>query len=349
MTERLHADSSTFRTDCALALERVGLLAALLAAVLVLISAPAAPSLGYRWVLLATGTMATLAVLSLLLAHRWHAEWLVYVSQGALLGSYLYHQHARPLPAEVSAFVLVLFCYLDFGLSQGLERRRLSLYQRPTLLFSLLMPLVPLSLALLRGQWDEVGLMLLFSTATFFGLACYEKRWKELGYVAAVLYNIALWTVWSQIGWRLAEVPQLYLIPVGLSAILFAEVNRQELGRTMVNGIRAAGSTVIYLSTAVPMWQFQSFGAWLTLLLLSLLGIFAGIGLRVQSFLWLGLFCFVFDLIYQLGRLGMQHALAKWAIMLSLGIALILFVALNEKKRILLAMRELYEEVRQWD
>lgn len=191
--------------------------------------------------------------------------------------------------------------------------------------------------------------MLLFSTATFYGVAGYEKRWKELGYAATVLYNLALWMVWSQVGWRLAEHPQLYLIPVGLSAILFAEVNRKELGRQTVNTIRAIGSTVIYLSTAVPMWQFQSFGAWLTLLLLSLVGIFAGIGLRVQSFLLLGLFCFVFDLLYQLGRLGMEHALAKWAIMLGLGVLLILFVALNEKKRVLLTIREMYDQVRQWD
>jgi hypothetical protein len=106
---------------------------------------------------------------------------------------------------------------------------------------------------------------------------------------------------------------------------------------------------IIYVSTAVPMWQFNSLGAWLTLLLLSLGGIFAGIGLRVQSFLWLGLVCFFFDLLYPLGRLGVEDALARWGIMLGLGILLILFVALNEKKRIVDTMREYYEEVRQWD
>ena len=34
---------------------------------------------------------------------------------------------------------------------------------------------------------------------------------------------------------------------------------------------------------------------------------------------------------------------------LALGILLILFVALNEKKRILLTMREIYDQVRQWE
>jgi hypothetical protein len=349
MIEPLESRDTPFSSQCAAALEQVAVWAALIASLLILLTGPAARSLDYGWVLLAVGTLAALAVFFLLMAGRWEAEWLVYASEGALLGAYLYHQHARPLPAEVNALCMVLLCFLDLGVSQLMERLGLTVYQRPTLLFSLAMPLVTLGLALLQGNWDDAGVLLLFSTATFYGVACYETRWKGLGYVAAVLYDIALWTVWARIGWRLAEHPQLYLIPAGLSAILFAEANRRELDRQSLNAIRTIGSAVIYFSTALPMWQFQSFGAWLTLLLLSLVGIFAGIGLRVQSFLGLGLFCFVFDLLYQVGRLGMEDALAKWAIMLGLGILLILFVALNEKKRILLTMRELYEQVRRWE
>jgi hypothetical protein len=69
----------------------------------------------------------------------------------------------------------------------------------------------------------------------------------------------------------------------------------------------------------------------------------------VQSFLWLGLAGFCLDVIYQLGRVGMEHALAKWAIMLVLGLLLVLFVALNEKKRIVLAMRDYLDHVRDWE
>ena len=67
------------------------------------------------------------------------------------------------------------------------------------------------------------------------------------------------------------------------------------------------------------------------MLLLSLAGIFAGIGLRTQSFLWLGLIGFFVNILYQLGRMGSENALARWGIMLGLGILLILFVALNER------------------
>jgi hypothetical protein len=85
------------------------------------------------------------------------------------------------------------------------------------------------------------------------------------------------------------------------------------------------------------------------LLLASLIGVFIGIGLRLQTFLWLGLTTFVLDVVYEMGRVSLDYAMAKWAIMLALGIALVLFVALNEKKRILNQMLEYYSHVRTWE
>jgi len=106
---------------------------------------------------------------------------------------------------------------------------------------------------------------------------------------------------------------------------------------------------IIYVSTAVYLWQFQSFSAWITLLLLSLAGIFVGIGLRIQAFAWLGLIHLIFDVHCQLVYAGMEHALAKWAIIVGLGILLVLFVALNEKKQIVATMKEHYQQIGQWD
>jgi hypothetical protein len=164
-----------------------------------------------------------------------------------------------------------------------------------------------------------------------------------------VLYNAALWVLWGRLGWQLADHPQFYLVPVGLSAILFAESNRWELGRETVNTIRSAGLITTYLALAAPNWQYRSFPDWVALLLGSLLGLFVGIGLRVQTFVWLGLVTFLADVLYELGRVSLDHALAKWAIMLRLGILLVFFVALNEKKQIVATMRGYYQEVRSWE
>ena len=55
---------------------------------------------------------------------------------------------------------------------------------------------------------------------------------------------------------------------------------------------------------------------------------------------------FLADVLYELGTVSLDHALAKWAIMLSLGILLVFFVALNEKKQIVATMRGCFDEVR---
>ncbi len=170
-----------------------------------------------------------------------------------------------------------------------------------------------------------------------------------MGYAAAVLYNAALWILWDRIGWRLSDHVQFFLVPVGFSTILFAEVNRRDLGRDTVNTIRTAGLLIIYGSLAFPIWQSASFGAWLGLLVASLAGIFLGIGLRLQTFLWLGLATCVLDVVYELARVSRDYEFAKVAIMLIAGISLVLFVALNEKKKIVTTMQAYWDQARQWE
>ena len=239
--------------------------------------------------------------------------------------------------------------YLDLLIAEVLERLELTSYARPARFFSLLLPGLPLLQLVARGGLDEISLFHLLAAGTFYGIACGQMRWKTLGYAAAVLYNAALWVLWSRLGWKLSTQPQFFLVPVGLSTILFAEVNRRELGRSNVNTIRTVGLTIIYLSLAVPMWRFESFGAWVALLLGSLVGVFVGIGLRLQTFLWMGLTTFFVTVIYEMGRVSLDYAFAKWAIMLALGIGLVLFVALNEKKRIVSTMRLYFDQARLWE
>ncbi|MDR3637438.1 MAG: tetratricopeptide repeat protein [Isosphaeraceae bacterium] len=336
-------------TRLAIALEQSALLSAALPLFAVIAARTAGAPCGEESALLGVGILMALSVFALALSARWRAEWLVYAAQGLMLAAYCAYRTAFGLTPSTDAAVLTLFGYLDLAAAEVMQRLRLNLYARPTLYFALVMPLVPLGTALADGRLDDLNLLFVFTAATFYGVACYRMQWKTLGYAAAVLYNVFLWIFWARAGYRLADQAPFFLVPVGFSAILFAEVNRGELGRATVNAIRGSGLVAIYLSLAVPIWQFASFGAWLTLLLVSLAAVFAGIGLRVQSFLWLGLVCFVLDVLYEIGRLGAEHALARWAIMLALGILLILFVALNEKKRLVLAMREMYAHVRQWE
>jgi hypothetical protein len=295
------------------------------------------------------GVLLGAAFLQILLVPRWQAEWLIYLAQALILGAYVDYRLAYPQPMEFDAVMLTLMGYLDLGIAEVLERLQFKTYARPARYFSLVIPALPLVQVIWSGGLDEVSLFYLLAAATFYGIACGQLRWKSLGYAAAVFYNAALWVLWSRLGWKLSSHPQFFLVPVGLSTVLFAEVNRRELGLSYVNAIRTVGQTIIYVSLAVPIWRFQSFGAWLTLLIGSLAGVFLGIGLRLQTFLWMGLATFVLDVVYEMARVSLDYALAKVGIMLALGITLVLFVALNEKKRIVMTMRMYFDQVRSWE
>jgi tetratricopeptide (TPR) repeat protein len=304
---------------------------------------------GPNTILLGAVLLFVLAVFYAIVAARKLVEWPVYVAQLLLLGCYFKARAVLAPSGVADAVVLSLLGYLDLGLSELMARLRLAHYARPTFRFAMVLPLIPVVQGIWAGRWDGVDLFVLLATAMFYALTSARLRSKTPAYASAVFFNAFLWLAWYQLGWSMSDRPQFYLIPVGFSSILFAEVNRRELTRSVINGARNLGLVVIYASLAVPIWQTQSFWPWLVLLLLSLLGIFVGIGLKIQSFLWLGLACFVADLAYQLGRLGMEHALARWGVMLSLGVALILFVALNEKRRIVETMRKYYDEARTWE
>jgi hypothetical protein len=331
------------------AVEIIASASSLIAAATVLAAGTSTPALGGWWTTVGVAVILGAALLHIMLVPRWQAEWLVYPAQALMLAAYVDYRLAFPQSLAFDAIVFTLLGYLDLGIAEVLERLELKTYARPARLFSLVVPLLPL-LQLVGGRhFDEIGLFHLMAAGTFYGIACGRLRWKTLGYAAAVLYNAALWVLWSRLGWTLSSHPQFFLVPVGLSTILFAEVNRLELGRANVNTIRTVGLTIVYLSLAVPIWQFESCGAWVTLLIGSLVGVFVGIGLRLQTFLWMGLTTFVLDVAYGMGRVSLDYALAKWAIMLALGIGLVLFVALNEKKQIVSSMWLYFDQARQWE
>ena len=167
------------------------------------------------------------ALLLVGLVLRWGAEWLVYLAQACLLGGFLDYRRINPLPVSADLAVLTLFGYIDLGLAEVLQRLDMSKFSRPTRNFSLILPILPIALALTNTGFATPRLFVFFAVATFYGAASAAIRWRPLSYASAVLYNAFLWLLWGHLGWTVADHSQFYFIPVGLSAILFAEVNRR--------------------------------------------------------------------------------------------------------------------------
>ncbi len=305
-------------------------------------------TVGSSQALVNVGVMAAVGSMCVVLASRWSSLPMAFAAQGAILLAYAAFRSGFNLPPSGDSTAILILAGIDLGIAEIAGRGR-RLFALPALATGLFLPLISVALSFRNGWIGDEPLFVLFAAGTFYAATCGRMRWKMLGYASAVLYNAALWVMWSRFGWKMAEDPQFYLVPVGFTTILFAEANRHELGRSNVNTIRGIGLTLIYLSLAVPIWQTHSLGAWAAILGVSLVGIFAGIGLRSQAFVWLGLAGFVLDVVYQLGRIGMEHALAKWAIMTCLGLTLFIFVALSEKKRLVGTLRDYVNVVRGWE
>jgi hypothetical protein len=292
--------------------------------------------------------MGAVGSLCVVLASRWGSMTMAFAAQASILLGFAAYRSGFPMSPMGDASAMLILAGIDLGVAEVAGRGR-RWFALPTLVAGLALPLISVGLSLRGGPIGEVPMFVLFAAGTFYAATCGRLRWRGLGYAAAVLYNAALWVLWARLGWKLADDPQFYAVPVGFSTILFAEANVGSLGRPQVDSIRGAGLALIYLALAVPIWQSASLTAWAVILGVSMVGIFAGIGLRSRAFLWLGLAGFVLDVLFQLGRIGMEHALAKWAIMLVLGILLVLFVALNEKQQLLPKIRKYVDTVRQWE
>jgi len=306
-------------------------------------------SVGSTQSLIDMGVMFAVGAMCVIVASRWASIALAFAAQASILVGYAAFRAGIAIPEGGDSTAMLILSGLNLGVAEIAGRGGRRLFALPAMATGLVLPMLSVGLAMRNGPVGEESLFVLLAAGTFYAATTARLGWKPLGYASAVFYNVALWVLWSRFGWKLASDPHLFLVPVGFTTILFAETNRKELGRRAVNAIRGVGLTLIYASLAFPIWQTSSFAAWAAILGVSLLGIFAGIGLRSQTFLWFGLAGLVLDVVYQLGRVGMEHALAKWAIMLALGLGLVVFVALNEKKKLMSLMRKYVDIVRGWD
>ena len=149
-----------------------------------------------------------------------------------------------------------------------------------------------------------------------------RSRWADLAGGLVLLDAAALLLVVQQ-GW---SQPLAFVAPVGLSALVAAQLLRRTLDLRVVTLMRYAAAAAIYLAALVdavgtPMWS-------LVLLQMSLLGMAAGAVLRVRAYLFLGSGFAAAALLTELLRFGLAHS-QFWALYLTvLGLLILGFMVL---------------------
>jgi hypothetical protein len=248
--------------------------------------------------------------------------------------------------------LVMALAYFGVVASESLRRRKLLVLAQPLERTGVFLPLLPvLGFWLASSQVDFS--LLLFVIGGLYGLLAILRRSFAFGLLAAVAGNGGLWYVLHRTDdYQFLQHPQLWLIPVALSALLAAYLNEKNLSEDQMTGVRYLSLVTIYVSSTADIFiNGVANSPWLPLVLgsFSLAGVFAGIIFRIRGLLLLGAVFLLLSIItmiwYASANLGWTWL---WYVAgIVTGATIIFMFAVFEKKRS--EVLRLIEELKEWE
>lgn len=177
-----------------------------------------------------------------------------------------------------------------------------------------------------------------FLIGLFYGTMAAMRRSFWLGVLAVLSANMGLWVLWHRMDLGLLAHPQLWLIPPALAALVAEYLSAGRLSREQSAAVRYLSLSVVYLSSSADMFIAgigNSVLLPLVLLSLSVAGILAGMALRVQSFLYLGV-TFVLVVVAALLEhvtIALGQTWVLWLSVVAMGALLLALFGVFEKRR----------------
>ncbi|WP_240486703.1 hypothetical protein [Hyalangium minutum] len=220
------------------------------------------------------------------------------------------------------------------------EGSGLPAFRRPALFGAFLFPLA----GLLTAPWDQpmyAAALLVGHAAHFAALAAHPSRRTLASLASAVAFNAALLVVWAGTG---RGEPQFYVIPAGLSLLVLLRVFRDSLEADTAAKLRAVAVTIIYVAGAWKPLMFSDAPSMMLCVLICLLGVAAGIALRIRSYVYLGSAFLVTCIAANLARFGMRDHRIGAAFLTLMGLMVVGFMVVLSAHRERLLLR--YARVR---
>ena len=257
-----------------------------------------------------------------------------YFAQGAIalgyLGARLLGMGSGSLNGADSLVTLVGGAFFS-GLYVFAQREGSGLpaFRRPALLGAFLFPLA----GLLTAPWHEplyAAALLVGHAAHFAALAAHPSRRSVASLASVVAFNAALLVVWTGTG---AGEPQYFVIPAGLSLMVLLRVFRDSLAPETVARLRAVTVTIIYVAGAWKPLMFSDAGGMMLCVVVCLVGVAAGIALRIRSYVYLGSAFLVTCILANLARFGMRDHRMGAAFLTLLGLMVVGFMVLLSAHR----------------
>ncbi len=189
-----------------------------------------------------------------------------------------------------------------------------------------LWPLVGLLAAPFDAPW--VVAALLVAHAVHFGMLGRAQR--RFALLSSVAFNAALGFAWLAAGLHHA---QYLLVPVGLTALVLLRVFERDFAPLSLQRARAVAVTAIYAAAAFePLAMPTPWTLWLCALI-CVLGVAAGIALRVRSYVFLGTGFLVTTVVASLTRYGLQQPRIGALLLSGLGLLIVGFMVLVTTRR----------------
>ena len=261
--------------------------------------------------------------------------------EAGIIGIYL---QSLPIGRTISEQLLpwngaisCLFAYFLYILPWG----RLGWSKIPWQRTAYVLPLIILGTTGLKTY--PITLIIVAAYYIFLAKAATQIRFT---YISLILIDWALFTWFNDLNLRDSLS---YVIPIGLSLLYIAEVDEQlklSTIKPLRQSLRMLGSGLI-CGWTILFYQNLPFipGVF------SMITIFAGLGLKVRAFLYVGTGTFLITSIYQLVIFSLSYSFLKWIVGLLVGILLIYIAANFETRRtqITAILRNISDEFANWD
>lgn len=235
-------------------------------------------------------------------------------------------------------YIAMGLAFSGIGVWHLLQRRQLTVLAEPLATTLLLFPAVAALLSLRLDSLADRSLVMLMAGLVYGALAItHPSFWTRL--TAFAFGNLALWLFIERYPlWNFQSHPQLWLIPPAVTALIVSRIEQHRLGSAAAASIRYLALAVIYVSSTSEIF-IQGIGKNLAppmiLATLALLGMFAGMLLKIREYIFLGaLFLLVamFTMVWH-AQQQLNHVWPWWAFGISLGIATLVFFAIFEQRR----------------
>lgn len=248
--------------------------------------------------------------------------------------------------------LVMALAFLGVGAGEVLRRQNRLVLAEPLERTGAFLPMLPVIGFWVAEPAVHYSVLLLLAGALYGGLSMLRRSFV-FGVAAALASNGSLWYLFRRTeGFGFRQHPQFWLVPLSLSVLVAAWLNRDHLTPRQTTTVRyLAGMTLYVSSTADLFLNGVAAAPWLPLVLagLSVGGIVAGMAMRVRAFLFLGASFLLLALLSMVwhAAVDLRQTWVWYVSGIVLGVFLIAFFAVFESKRA--EVLQVVERLRRWE